>query len=98
MTNYRRRWGLQCNSAICNFGEIVLADIKPITVNKLAIRNHEQKIEAIWLGKTTNSGGHIVATKDNAVKVFYTRSVTRMTSEQQWDKKIFDAIDIPQLD
>eukprot|EP00971_Amphidinium_carterae_P205018 4069123-Amphidinium_carterae.1 len=33
MTNYQRRWGVQCNSAICSFGEVVLADIKPITVN-----------------------------------------------------------------
>eukprot|EP00971_Amphidinium_carterae_P041181 808624-Amphidinium_carterae.2 len=22
MTNYQRRWGVQCNSAICSFGEV----------------------------------------------------------------------------
>eukprot|EP00971_Amphidinium_carterae_P143627 2845718-Amphidinium_carterae.3 len=33
MTNYQRRCGVQHNSAICSFGEVVLADIKPITVN-----------------------------------------------------------------
>eukprot|EP00971_Amphidinium_carterae_P003173 62343-Amphidinium_carterae.2 len=65
MTNYQRRWSLQCNGAICSFGEIVLADIKPITINKLAIGNNEQKIEGIWLGKTTNSGEHTIATKEN---------------------------------
>eukprot|EP00971_Amphidinium_carterae_P197520 3920177-Amphidinium_carterae.2 len=52
MTNYQRCWGVQCNSTICNFGEVVWADIKPITVNKLVIRNNEQKTEGIWLGKT----------------------------------------------
>eukprot|EP00971_Amphidinium_carterae_P298682 5934034-Amphidinium_carterae.1 len=31
MTNYQRSWGVQYNSAICSFGEVVLADIKPIT-------------------------------------------------------------------
>eukprot|EP00971_Amphidinium_carterae_P154766 3068574-Amphidinium_carterae.5 len=38
MTNYQQRWGLQYNGASINFGEIVLADIKPITINKLASR------------------------------------------------------------
>eukprot|EP00971_Amphidinium_carterae_P188250 3736773-Amphidinium_carterae.2 len=61
-TTYQRRWGLQYNSVICNFGEIVLADIKPITVD------NEQGTKAIWLGKTTNSGEHSVATKDNTDK------------------------------
>eukprot|EP00971_Amphidinium_carterae_P169232 3352680-Amphidinium_carterae.2 len=42
VTNYQRRWGVQCNSAICSFGDVVLADIKPITVNELVIRNSEQ--------------------------------------------------------
>eukprot|EP00971_Amphidinium_carterae_P000882 17174-Amphidinium_carterae.3 len=46
MTNYQRRWGVQCNSAICSFGEVVMADIKPITVNKLDIRNKEKKQKA----------------------------------------------------
>eukprot|EP00971_Amphidinium_carterae_P103271 2044043-Amphidinium_carterae.2 len=45
MTNYQRRWGVQYSSAICSFGEVVLADIKPITVNKLDIQNKEQKTE-----------------------------------------------------
>eukprot|EP00971_Amphidinium_carterae_P015535 306608-Amphidinium_carterae.1 len=35
------------------------SDIKPFTVNKLAIRNNEEKVEPIWLRKTTNSGEHI---------------------------------------
>eukprot|EP00971_Amphidinium_carterae_P015025 296923-Amphidinium_carterae.2 len=61
MTSFQCRWGVQCNSGICNFGEVVLADIKPMTVNKLDIRNNEQKTEGIWLGKTTNGGEHIIA-------------------------------------
>eukprot|EP00971_Amphidinium_carterae_P214102 4248914-Amphidinium_carterae.4 len=76
----------------------VQSDIKPITVNKLDIRNNEQKTEGIWFGKTANSGEHIIATKDNLGKVFYTRSLTRLTPELQWDKKVFDKINIPQLD
>eukprot|EP00971_Amphidinium_carterae_P170817 3385306-Amphidinium_carterae.2 len=36
---------------INSFGEVVSADIKPITVNKLDIRNKEQKTEGMWLGK-----------------------------------------------
>eukprot|EP00971_Amphidinium_carterae_P098037 1939525-Amphidinium_carterae.1 len=60
--------------------------------------NNEQKIEGIWLGKTTNSGEHILATKDNTGKIFHTRSLTRMTTDQQWNKVIFDSIDIPQMD
>eukprot|EP00971_Amphidinium_carterae_P349493 6491042-Amphidinium_carterae.4 len=67
MTNYQRRWGVQCNSAICSFGEVLLADIKPITVNKLVIRNTEQNTKGIYLGKTTNSSEHIIATKDNGL-------------------------------
>eukprot|EP00971_Amphidinium_carterae_P350728 6491711-Amphidinium_carterae.2 len=96
--NYQRCWGVQYDSATCNFGEVVLADIKPITVNKLDITNNEQKTEGMWLGKTTNSGEHIIATNDNAGKVFYTRSLTSLTPELQWDKKVFDKINIPQLD
>eukprot|EP00971_Amphidinium_carterae_P350539 6491609-Amphidinium_carterae.2 len=72
------------DSAMCSFGEIVLADIKPIAVNKLAIRNNEQKIEGTWLGKTTNSDEHIIATEENHGKIFHTRS--------------FENIDIPQMD
>eukprot|EP00971_Amphidinium_carterae_P141646 2806402-Amphidinium_carterae.1 len=60
MTRYQRRWGAQCNSASCSFGEVVLADIMPITDNKLAIRENEQKTEGIWLGMTINSGEHII--------------------------------------
>eukprot|EP00971_Amphidinium_carterae_P042753 840354-Amphidinium_carterae.1 len=31
-------------------------------------------------------------------KVLYTRSLTRMTPEQQWNKEIFESINIPQMD
>eukprot|EP00971_Amphidinium_carterae_P311461 6190398-Amphidinium_carterae.2 len=98
MTNYQQRWGVQYNSAICSFGEVVLADIEPITINKPVIRNKKQKTEGFWLGRTTNSDEHIIATKDNSKKVFYTRSLTRLTPELQWDKKLFDNINIPQMD
>eukprot|EP00971_Amphidinium_carterae_P274853 5453888-Amphidinium_carterae.1 len=69
-----------------------------MTGSKLVNRNNEQKIEGIWLGKTTNGGDHIVATKDNPIKPFYTRSLTRLPPELQWDKKIWDNIVFPQLD
>eukprot|EP00971_Amphidinium_carterae_P312912 6218539-Amphidinium_carterae.2 len=98
MTNHQRPWGVQCSSASCIFGEVVLADIKPITVNKLDIRNKEQKTEGIWLGKTTNSGEHIIATMDASGKAFYTQSLTRLTPELQWDKKVFDKIVIQSSD
>eukprot|EP00971_Amphidinium_carterae_P029583 582125-Amphidinium_carterae.2 len=58
LTNYQRRWGVKYNAAICNFGEMVLADVKHIANQKLAIRNEEQKVEGTWLGKTTNNGEH----------------------------------------
>eukprot|EP00971_Amphidinium_carterae_P024078 475284-Amphidinium_carterae.2 len=51
MTKYQRRWDVQYNSAICSFGEVVLADIKPITVNKLDIRNKEKKTRRHLVGK-----------------------------------------------
>eukprot|EP00971_Amphidinium_carterae_P143212 2837326-Amphidinium_carterae.3 len=82
MTNYQRRW------SNLQLGEVVVADIKPITVNKLDIRNKEQKTEGIWLGKTTNSGEHIIATMDEARKAFYTRSLTRLTPELLWHRKV----------
>eukprot|EP00971_Amphidinium_carterae_P050837 1001008-Amphidinium_carterae.2 len=53
------------------------------------------------LGKTTNtgnSGEHIITTMDNNGKVFYTCSLTRLTPELQWDKKVGDNIDIPQME
>eukprot|EP00971_Amphidinium_carterae_P224536 4454294-Amphidinium_carterae.1 len=50
---------------ICNFGEMVLADVKHVAVQKLAIRNQGQTVEGIWLGKTTHSGEHIIALKNN---------------------------------
>eukprot|EP00971_Amphidinium_carterae_P302762 6015951-Amphidinium_carterae.1 len=50
------------------------------------------------LGKTTNSGEHIIATMGESGKAFYTRSLTRLTPELQWDKRVFDKIVIPQLD
>eukprot|EP00971_Amphidinium_carterae_P089860 1779110-Amphidinium_carterae.1 len=61
----QRRWGVKYNAAIYNFGEMVLADAKHITNPKLAIRNKEQKLEGMWLGKTTNNGEHIIALKNN---------------------------------
>eukprot|EP00971_Amphidinium_carterae_P314041 6241748-Amphidinium_carterae.1 len=54
LTNYQQPWGIKYNSAICNFGKLVLADIRHITVNKLLIRTNGQKVEGIWLGRTTN--------------------------------------------
>eukprot|EP00971_Amphidinium_carterae_P162079 3212954-Amphidinium_carterae.5 len=66
----------------------MLGNIKPITVNKLDIRKKEKKTEGIWLGKTTNSDEHIIATMDESGKAFYTRSLTRLTLELQWDKKM----------
>eukprot|EP00971_Amphidinium_carterae_P103272 2044043-Amphidinium_carterae.3 len=35
---------------------------------------------------------------DASGKAFYTRSLTRLTPELQWDKKVFDKMVIPQLD
>eukprot|EP00971_Amphidinium_carterae_P235152 4666235-Amphidinium_carterae.1 len=52
----------------------------------------------LWLGNTTNSGECIIATKDNNGKIFHTRSLTRMTADQQWNMAIFDSSDIPQMD
>eukprot|EP00971_Amphidinium_carterae_P292776 5812538-Amphidinium_carterae.2 len=98
MTNYQRRWEVQHNSAICSFGEVVSAKSKPITVNKLDIRNKEQNTEGIWLEKTTNIGEHIIATMDESGKVFHTWSLTRLTPELERDRKVFDKIVIPQLD
>eukprot|EP00971_Amphidinium_carterae_P277290 5503222-Amphidinium_carterae.2 len=77
---------------------IVLADIKHITVNKLAIGSNEQKAEGIWLRKTANSDEHITATKDNNRTVLYTKRLTRMTTNRQWDKTVFENIQIPQMD
>eukprot|EP00971_Amphidinium_carterae_P341446 6480239-Amphidinium_carterae.5 len=56
------------NAAICNFAEMVLPYVKHITNQKLAIRNQEQKVKGMWLGKTTNNGEHIIATSDIALK------------------------------
>eukprot|EP00971_Amphidinium_carterae_P160317 3178206-Amphidinium_carterae.1 len=55
-------------------------------------------MSSIWLGKTTNSCEHSIASKDNTGKVFYTCNLTRLTPELQWDKKVFDNIDIPRMD
>eukprot|EP00971_Amphidinium_carterae_P290089 5759742-Amphidinium_carterae.1 len=91
--------GIKYNGAICSFGEIVLADITHITVNKLALRNNEQRVEGIWLGKTTNSGEHVIATNDNDGTIFHTRTEfdkddDRSTMEQD----LFENIKIPQMD
>eukprot|EP00971_Amphidinium_carterae_P270870 5375259-Amphidinium_carterae.1 len=75
-----------------------LGNIKPITVDKLDIRNKEKKTEGIWLGKTTNSGEHIIATMHKSGKAFYTWSLTRLTPELQWGKKVHDKIIITQMD
>eukprot|EP00971_Amphidinium_carterae_P042382 832920-Amphidinium_carterae.2 len=71
LTNYQRRWGVKYNAAICNFVEMVLADVKHITNQKLAIRNQEQKVEGMWLGKTTNNGEHIIALKNTGGSIYY---------------------------
>eukprot|EP00971_Amphidinium_carterae_P015579 307748-Amphidinium_carterae.1 len=65
-------------SAICNFREIV-ADIKPTTVNKHAIRNNEQKFEALWLGKATSSGEHIVVKGEQWLDRLHSEFDTRAT-------------------
>eukprot|EP00971_Amphidinium_carterae_P309305 6146615-Amphidinium_carterae.3 len=56
LTNYRRRGGVKYNAAICNFGEMVLADVKHIAVKKLAIRNQDSRAE----------GGRYMAWQDYA--------------------------------
>eukprot|EP00971_Amphidinium_carterae_P204356 4055131-Amphidinium_carterae.2 len=50
MTSYQRRWGIQCKAAMCNFGEVVLADSKPITVNKLDIRQQGKRKKHMAFG------------------------------------------------
>eukprot|EP00971_Amphidinium_carterae_P000883 17174-Amphidinium_carterae.4 len=35
---------------------------------------------------------------DESGKAFYTQTLTRLTPELQWDKKVYDKINIPQLD
>eukprot|EP00971_Amphidinium_carterae_P105408 2087318-Amphidinium_carterae.1 len=70
---------------------MVLADVKHVAVQKLAIRNQEQKVEGMWLGKTTHSGEHIVVLKNNEGVAFYTRSLSRMIADQQWNRELFNA-------
>eukprot|EP00971_Amphidinium_carterae_P193553 3840743-Amphidinium_carterae.1 len=70
---------------------MVLADVKHVAVQKFAIRNQEQKVEGIWLGRTTHSGEHIIALKNNGGVAFYTRSLSRMTADQQWNRELFNA-------
>eukprot|EP00971_Amphidinium_carterae_P056556 1117797-Amphidinium_carterae.3 len=98
LTNYQRRWGVKYNSAICNFSELVFADVKHITNQILAIRNQEQKVEGIWLGETMNNGEHIIALKNNEGSIYYTRSLSRMTPDQQWNKELFNTIAVPMMD
>eukprot|EP00971_Amphidinium_carterae_P352186 6492468-Amphidinium_carterae.3 len=98
LTNYQRRWGVKYNATICNFGEVVLADVKHITNQKLVIRNQEQKLEGMWLGKTTSNGEHIIALKNNGGSIYYTRSLSRMTPDQHWNKELFNVIEVPMLD
>eukprot|EP00971_Amphidinium_carterae_P192928 3828485-Amphidinium_carterae.1 len=98
LTNYQRRWGVKYNAAICNFGEMVLADVKHIAVKKFAIRNQEQKVEGIWLGKTTHSGEHIIALKNNGGVVFHTRTLSRMTPDQHWSGELFNATEVGAYD
>eukprot|EP00971_Amphidinium_carterae_P253376 5030748-Amphidinium_carterae.1 len=101
MTNYQRRWGVQCNSpkynsAICSFGEAALAntkpitDIKPITVTKLDIRNKEKKTECIWLGGTTNSGATMDETGiDNVLE---TKEPSLENNEDKIEKNTMETI------
>eukprot|EP00971_Amphidinium_carterae_P050866 1001858-Amphidinium_carterae.2 len=58
---------------------MVVADVKYIT-----IRNLDQKIEGMWLGKSTSKGEHIIAVKNNNGVALYTCSLTRMTADRQW--------------
>eukprot|EP00971_Amphidinium_carterae_P167273 3314644-Amphidinium_carterae.1 len=69
-----------------------LTDTNPITVNKLAIRNNEQKVDAIWHGKTTNSGEHIGEQWKDLLHAKFDKNDTRSTME------IFGSIDIPPMD
>eukprot|EP00971_Amphidinium_carterae_P306319 6087467-Amphidinium_carterae.1 len=77
---------------------MVLADVKHVAVQKLAIRNQEQKVEGVWLGKTTHSGEHNIALKNNGGMVFHTRSLSRMTPDQQWSRELLNTIEVPMLD
>eukprot|EP00971_Amphidinium_carterae_P144437 2862311-Amphidinium_carterae.7 len=87
---------VQCSNL--QFWRMVLADIKHITNQKLAIRNQEQKVEGMWIGKTTNNGEHIIALKSNGGSIYYTRSFSRMTPDQQWSKELFNTIEVPMMD
>eukprot|EP00971_Amphidinium_carterae_P264154 5240401-Amphidinium_carterae.1 len=52
----------------------------------------------MWLGKTTHSGEHIIALKNNEGVAFYTRSLSRMTGDQQWNRELFNATAVPMMD
>eukprot|EP00971_Amphidinium_carterae_P000837 16416-Amphidinium_carterae.5 len=92
------RVSIKYNAVICNFGEMVLADVKHVTHQKLAICNLEQKVEGMWIGKTTNNGEHIIALKNNGGSIYYTRSLSRMTPDQHWSKELFNTIEVPMMD
>eukprot|EP00971_Amphidinium_carterae_P167453 3317913-Amphidinium_carterae.1 len=52
----------------------------------------------MWIGKTTNTGEHIIALKSDGGTIDYTRSLSRMTPEQQWSKELFNMIEVPVMD
>eukprot|EP00971_Amphidinium_carterae_P089442 1770089-Amphidinium_carterae.1 len=52
----------------------------------------------MWLGKTTHSGEHIIALKNNGGMVFHTRSLSRTTPDQQWSRELLNTIEVPMLD
>eukprot|EP00971_Amphidinium_carterae_P192483 3819629-Amphidinium_carterae.4 len=72
---------------------MVLADVKHVTNQKLAIRSQTQKVEGMWIGKTTNSGEHTIALKSNRRSTYCGRSLSRMTPDQQWTKELFNTIE-----
>eukprot|EP00971_Amphidinium_carterae_P349982 6491326-Amphidinium_carterae.6 len=70
-----------------------------VTVNKLPIGNNEQTVEGWGRQPTVDPGEHIIATKNNLNgTISHTRSMTRMMTDRQWDRKVFEDIKIPQMD
>eukprot|EP00971_Amphidinium_carterae_P206994 4106867-Amphidinium_carterae.1 len=65
-----------------------------LTNYQLQSWSNEQKVEAIWLGKITNSGEHVMVKKENIGKIFY----TRRGPEFDKDDNRATSIDIPQMD
>eukprot|EP00971_Amphidinium_carterae_P303635 6033216-Amphidinium_carterae.2 len=75
LSNCQRRWGVKYDAAVCNFGKMVLGDVKHITYKKLAIRNQKQKIEGMWIGKSTSNGEHIISQRQCRCSILHQESV-----------------------